>query len=462
MRKTILLLINGFGIERKDSTEVYSKELMPNMDNMTKNYLFSSLVTSAGDYNNGYKIFSMQEEDKRKEDKIDNLIFEKTLGNNETIKSICDNLKGENKLHIFYTLNDGSKLHQVRELIKIINPNKDKKVFIHIVLTATSVNEYSNIIKVISKLSFEAGGYAKVGFVVGSEKINTDDVLRTFYKEFGEHWNESTKKFEVLQKDMINPKEAGVFYINNGFSLAENDTILFLNFVPLECQRFYDEITKIPLQKYSLYPFLADMPYAFSKENTDHRSISDIIMEHNIKLLVLTDNSRINQLNYYLNGMERVLCSNITYASFDASLLNSKEAVISLIENNGYDGIILDFDIGSYVNLADIKQTLKVIDTIIKPISDASLEKDYTFIISSNYGMHAQVNDGVVTRVIDFTGKVPCIYQNNEFKKGEYTLAGGTPHDLALTYLTNICDEVKSNRIVKKLSGLDKAFSKKR
>ena len=456
------MLINGFGIERKESYEVYSKNLMPNMDQMTKTYLFSSLIANAGDYNNGYKSFSMSDSSSNKEDYIDELIFEKTLGNNETIKEINSNLTNENKLHIFYTLNDGSKLHQIKELIKILNPKKDKKIYIHPILIEESTKEYPNIIKAVSKLAFETGGYAKIGFVVGREKINTDDVLRTIYKEFGEHWNESARKFEVLQRDIINPKDAGVFYINSGFSLSENDVILFANFIDVECDKFYDEISKMKLHKYSLYPFRDDFASAFVRETGNVSSLSDITVKHGIKMLILTDTSRINELNYYLNGMKRELCANITYAEYDASLFSSKENVISLVENNEYDGIILDFDIGSLIDLAKIKQTLNSIDTIIKPISEASQENDYTFIISSNYGMHAQVNDGVVTRVIDFAGKVPCIYQNNEFDKKEYTLSGGTTHDLALTFLTNICDEVKSNKIVKKLSGLDKALSKKR
>ena len=293
MRKTILLLINGLGIEKKDSYEVYSAALMPNMDYMTKNYLFSSLITEVGDYNNGYKSFSMDKEDKRKEDEIDKLIFDKKLDAHPSIKELCT-IGNENKLHIFYILNDGSKLNQIKELIKITNPNKDKKVFIHLILTSTGINDYKNIVKVVSKLAFETGGYAKIGFVVGSEKINSDDVLRTIYKEYGEHWHESTRKFEVLEKDMVNPKESGVFYINNGFALSENDYLLFANFTNINIDKFYSEITKIPLKTYSLYPLKDEIPSCFQKETNDVTSISDIITKYNIKLLVVTDNSRIN------------------------------------------------------------------------------------------------------------------------------------------------------------------------
>ena len=42
MKKNILLLINGFGIEQSDSINVYSETLMPNMDRLTKEKLFVS------------------------------------------------------------------------------------------------------------------------------------------------------------------------------------------------------------------------------------------------------------------------------------------------------------------------------------------------------------------------------------------------------------------------------------
>lgn len=455
-----MLLINGLGIERKDSIEVFSKTLMPNMDYMIKNYLFTTLEAPAGDYNNGYKNFCIHNE-KKKEDQIDELIFEKKLGNNEIIKNICTSLTTDNKLHIFYTLNDGSKLHQIRELIKIINPNKNKKIFIHLILTATSVNEYPMIIKAVSKLSFEIGNAAKLGFVVGSNKLNTDDALRTIYREFGEHWNESTKRFDILKRDVINPCDAGIFHINKGFALSENDVILFANFNNIEYDKFYNDISNIQLIKYSLFPFKDDISHVFTRESNDIKSLNNILSEHNIKLLVLTNNTKVNQINYYLNGMEKRLSQNITYANYDSSLFNSKDNVRNLMESHNYDGVVIDINIGEYIKLDDIKQTLSSIDMIIKNISDASRENNYTFIISSTYGMHAQVNDGVVTRLVNLSLKVPCIFQSNEFTKSEYSLASGTTHDLALTFLTNICDDVKSNKILKKLTSLDKAFKKR-
>lgn len=462
MRKTILMLINGFGIERKDSMEIFTHDLMPNLDDMTKTCLFSSLQASAGDYNNGYRLFSMPAVNKKKDDQIDNMIYDKTLYSNPVLKSISDGIEEGKKLHVFYTLDTGYKYHQVKEILRIINQNKDKKIYMHLIMTSASINDYDDIIKTISKISFETSEYVKLGFIIGRNKINSDDALRTFYKEYGEHWNESTKKFDIFKKEIVNPEDAGVFYINKGFSLEENDSVLFLNFQDVEMDRFYDDFTKMPLKKYSLFEFNKDgVQNILNRELDDTASILDIANKHNIKLLVLTDKAKLNDINFYLNGMKKKLSPNVTFAVNDISLFATKEKVEELISSPNYDGFILDFNIGSMTKVDEIKNTLSKIDSIIKPISEASKEKNYTFIISSTFGMYVQVLDGVVPKVINFAGKVPCVFQSNEYTKGEYSLSGGDTYGLALTFLTNICDDVRQNKIVKKLSSLDRMLSKK-
>ena len=461
MRKTILMLINGFGIERSTSANIYSPKLMPNLDRMTNEVLFGSLSSEAGDYNNAYRMFSIPEKGKSEEDEIDNLIFDKKLDDNPVLKNLKDSLTDQNKLHIFYTIETGKKWNQVREFLRIINANKDKKVFIHFILTGTSTANYDSIIKIISKISFEMSEYCKIGFVVGKNKINTDDVLRSFYREFGEHWNESTKKFEILKKEIVNPEDAGVFIINSGMALAEGDSVFFLNYEDVEMQRFYDDFTKMSTNLFSLYKLYDAVPNMFTKNTDIASSLSTMLENYGIKLLVMTEQSRVNDVNFYLNGMQKKRCPNITYAINDLSLFSSKESVINLVDGNAYDGIILDFNIGILNRAEDIRTTLANIDNAIAFIREASKEKDYTFIISSLYGMHAPIMDGVVQKVVDFSGKVPCIYQNNTFTKGEYVLNGGNIYSLCLTFLTNIDDDVKSNKLVHKLTGLEKMLTKK-
>ncbi len=462
MRKTILMLINGFGVERSGSTEVYSAKLMPNFDNMIKTYLFGNLVTTAGDYNNAYKAFSIPEQNKGQEDEIDYLIFEKKLDTNEVLKNARDSVGAENNLHIFYSVENIGKFNQVRELLKVLNPNKDKKVFVHMVMTATSTAAYDGIKKIISKVAFELADYCKIGMVVGRNKINTDDVLRAFYRELGEHWNESEKKFDILQKEVVAPENAGVFIITGGFSLKENDTVMFMNYDDIEMEKFYNDFTKMPTKLYSLFPFKDEIPFMFKKEEDRSVCFASTVEKHEIKILALTSEARINDINFYLNGMEKKKSPNITYAVNDMSLFATKEATISLIDGQPYDGFILDYTIAGYTRMDSIKKDLQAIDGVIKNISDAAKEKGYTFIVSSLYGIHVPVMDGVVQKVIDFSGKVPLVFQSNTFNKAEYALNSGGVYALAQTFLTNINDEVKSNKLVHKLSSIERMLTKKK
>ncbi len=460
MRKTILLLINGFGIERKDSTEVYSSKLMPNFDAMMKNYLFTNLASTAGDYNNAYRMFSIPEVSKGSEDEIDNLIFDKKLGENPNLQAVRDNIGTENKLHIFYIIENANKLHHFKEFVSVINPNKDKKVFVHLILTATSTASYDAIIKVISKISFELSDYCKIGMVVGRNRINDDDVRRAFYREQGEHWNESTKKFEILKKEIVNPEDAGVFIITGGFALKENDSVLFMNYDEVQMDVFYNDFTKMPLKLYSIYPFKDNMPYSFKKNKDVGNSFASTVENYGIKILHMTTPERINDVNYYLNGMEKKKSPNITFAVNDKSLFSSKESIIKLIDGNNFDGFILDFYIGGMNRMENIKKELTDIDNIIKNISETAKEKDYTFIVSSLYGIHLPVTEGVIQKVINFSGKVPCIFQSNLFNKQEYSLNSANTYALEQTFLTNINDEVKANKLVHKLTSLEKMLNK--
>lgn len=460
MRKTILLLINGFGVERKGSAEVYSQKLMPNFDYLLKTYLFGNLVTTAGDYNSAYKSFSMPDKASGQEDEIDYLIFEKKLHTNEVLIKTRDSVEADNKLHIFYSVDSAEKFNQVKELLKVLNEKKDKKVFLHLIMTATSTSAYEGIKKIISKVAFELAEYCKIGMVVGRNKINTDDMLRAYYRELGEHWNESEKKFSILQKEVVAPEDAGVFIITGGFSLKENDTVLFMNYDDVEMARFYDDFTKMPLKLFSLFPFKDTIPFMFKKDEERTVCFSSLIEKYEIKILALTNESRINDINYFLNGMEKKKSPNLTYAENDMSLFATKEATIDLIEKQPYDGFILDFTIAEYNKMDMIKKDLQAIDNVIKNISDAAKDKNYTFIISSLYGVHKPVMDGVVQKVIDFSGKVPLLFQSNSFNKSEYSLNSGGVYALAQTFLTNINDDVKANKLVHKLSSIEKMLTK--
>ena len=59
--KTVLFLINGFGVEKKESYSIYDQTLMPTFDELSKNYLFSnsSIESHVNNFYDAYRNASL-------------------------------------------------------------------------------------------------------------------------------------------------------------------------------------------------------------------------------------------------------------------------------------------------------------------------------------------------------------------------------------------------------------------
>ena len=86
MKKNILLLINGFGVERNNSYNVYSAELMPTMDKLTKERIFVSIPNNYLDYKSSYRNFSMGINEALTYSLIENNIYSEEYKSNQLLK----------------------------------------------------------------------------------------------------------------------------------------------------------------------------------------------------------------------------------------------------------------------------------------------------------------------------------------------------------------------------------------
>ena len=120
MKKNILLLINGFGIEQKDSYDIYSAELMPNIDRLTKEGLFSSLSSTDLDYKSGYRSFSIGIKEPLSYSIVENSISTGDYKNTQIMRYLYTQLNEDNekKLHIFCYWDNNRTIEQLLYFIK--------------------------------------------------------------------------------------------------------------------------------------------------------------------------------------------------------------------------------------------------------------------------------------------------------------------------------------------------------
>ena len=58
--KTVLFLVNGFGIESKESYSVYDASIVPNIDYLRTKYLFQNLTTNNKTIYEGFRNMSLE------------------------------------------------------------------------------------------------------------------------------------------------------------------------------------------------------------------------------------------------------------------------------------------------------------------------------------------------------------------------------------------------------------------
>ena len=168
MNKTVLFLINGLGIEKADSCNVYNEQLMPNMDQLMNEHLFTSIATDTRDYNSGYQIFSMGNTDPLGYSFLENLIEENKFGESPNFNTFKNSLHSlDVTIHVFCLLDNERVVEHLKGFIRALEIDPNKKVFVHVVFPQKSLDDYKRLIKVLNKLNYDSLTQIKIGMIFG-------------------------------------------------------------------------------------------------------------------------------------------------------------------------------------------------------------------------------------------------------------------------------------------------------
>ena len=185
MKKNILLLINGFGVERADSYSVYSKELMPNMDRLTNERIFMTIPNNYYDYKSAYRELSMGIKNPLTYSLVDGHLNNLDYKENKLLKYMCSELvKHKSRLHIICYWDSDRTIEQLIPFVKEFQSQSNAKIFLHLVLCQKSVNEYKEIDRWFSNLAYEMGNNVKLGVITGENNFKDTLALKEIVKCF--------------------------------------------------------------------------------------------------------------------------------------------------------------------------------------------------------------------------------------------------------------------------------------
>lgn len=474
-RKTILFLINGFGVERKESYSIYDASLMPTLDTLSKKYLFSTITSDVNNYYDGYRNISLDVNELYNYKIIDRQIEDKKYQTNQVLLKVKSDIElKKGNLHIFSFVDTSLKLiDHLKETIKVINLNKDKKIYLHFIITGNNISDYKKLITVFNKLNIEFSNVAPIGFIMGlssidnnAKQVDINFFFKMFITKVGEKWQSFTQKFDVLYGTKVLPRDTKPFIVNSDFTLGINDTFLFYNYDNIDLTNFINTLSTIRFGEnnnnftyYSLFKVNSSLniPYMYELEASSSYLVKNL---ENIKAscVIACKKDQINIINYFCNGLRNEVSKLLNYVDID-SITTNPNVLPSFLNNSKEDLIILNFSIDECKNTKELKDKLKEIDSYLKIVYDNMTGSKYSIIVSSLYGISkVMLNERDNICQVIFSGKVPFLFIDDFITKKSYLIADGNINGIIKSAYKNINKDSKYESLVEKQNGLYRLF----
>ena len=477
--KTIIFLMNGFGMESKESYSVYDASLMPTLDKLTKQHLFSTINSNVNNYYDGYRNMSLDINELYNYSILDEQIENKMIPSNQNLIKLKQDLDTKkSNLHIFVLLDTSLKLiDHLKEYLKYLNPNKNKKIYLHLIISSNSLNDYKKLVDICSKLNMEFNNVAPIGFILGLSSIdnNAKDVdLNFFFKMFiskvGEKWQSFTQKFDVLYGTKVLPRNTKPFLVNTSFELSKDDIFLIYNYDNINLTNFFNVLSNIRFGEqnnnfsyYSLFKVTSNLniPYMYRLTIPNNYLVKNL-ENINSKALIICKKEEVSIINYFCNGLKNEPTTYLSYLDIDQVTIN-ENTLINIIDNAKENLIIFNFSIEECKDVKEIKDKLKEIDNKLAIIYKNMQGSKYSIIVSSLYGItKIMINEKNNLCQVNFSGKVPFVFVDDFITKKNYLVTGGNINGIIKTAYKNIKKDSKYESLVERQNGLYKLFFSKK
>ncbi len=482
--KTVLFLINGWGVEHKSSYPIYDKEIVPNFDTLLNKYMFERIKKTTNNYQEAYRNMSLDINEIYNYSIVRKAIDDGSLINHEALKAIKERFdQHKGKLQIMCLIDRSMKIvDDLRYVLKYLNPpskeegvvTKDK-VFLNCILTSNDYNDYDAIQEILSKMNADLSEYATIGMVMGLASISNNipqvDMnfnIKIFLSEVGERWQSFKQKFEVSQNLKQAPVYVKPFVVNTGFKLESEDQLFFFNYDTINLTNYMKTIKAINygegiannINFTSLFPVKYDqeIPHMLESAKSDV-ALAKTCEGLGFKTLVMAKKDQIGTINYYLNGLDNVSNPNINFIEFDNYLYHDDE-IVSVINHYDHDLIIINYDIDGCKSVDELKDTLKKIDSTLGKIYENMKTNSYTIVVSSLYSNDQKfINEKGEACNVMYNEYLPIIYIDNFITRKNYIInPDGTINDLFKVCYKSINKKYPGNSIVVKKNVLFKLF----
>ena len=440
-KKTILVILDGWGIGNGSSADVISQVDTPYWDSLLEKYPHSQLSASgedvglpAGQMGNsevGHLNIGAGRVVYQDLVKINKACETGTISENEElIKAYRYAAENGKKVHLLGLVSKGgvhSSQEHIYKLIDVAKANGLSDVFVHAFMDGRDTDPKSgkgflgelldHMDKSTGKVASVTGRYyamdrdnrwerVKLAYdaLVDGKGEPSADLLGSIQKSYDEDITDEFIK-PIVQVDADGKPVA---------TIEEGDVVIFFNFRNDRAKEMTIALTQkdlpehgmhtIPLYYCTMVPYDATfegLHILFDKENVEN-TLGEVVSKNGLKQLRIAETEKYAHVTFFFSGgreqvfpgEDRILVNSPKVATYDLkpemSAYEVKDKVVAELNTQKYDLIVLNFANGDMVGHTGIYEAIvkavKTVDECLNGVVEAAKSNDYDTIIIADHG----------------------------------------------------------------------------
>ena len=481
-KKVLLMILDGWGIGKNDSTNAIYTAGQPNIDALMAKYPTSQLSASGedvglpegqmGNSEVGHLNIGAGRVVYQDLVKINKACQNRTLLENKEVKAVYDYAKESGKaLHFMGLLSNGGVHSSIEQLFAFLDVAAEyglDKVYVHCFMDGRDTDPKSGKGFVEQLEAHMAKSTGKIASVVG----------RFYAMDRDKRWDRVKVAYDLLVNGegevVANPAEAveasyaaGVtdefikpVKVEGTATIAADDAVVFFNFRNDRAREITSVLTQedmpdmgmktMPLYYCCLTPYddkFTGLHILFDKENVQ-LTLGEVVAAAGKNQLRIAETEKYAHVTFFFSGgreaafenEDRVLVNSPKVATYDLKPEMSAPEVaselIKVLDTQKEDLVILNFANGDMVGHTGIYEAITkavtTIDGLVKEVVDSAVANGYTVLITADHGnADNAVNADGSPNTAHSLNPVPFIVVDNDVKE----VKNGILADIAPTVL---------------------------
>lgn len=472
MKKVLLLILDGFGINDKERGNAIKLASTPNLDKLMSEYPVSELIASGeevglpkgqmGNSEVGHMTIGSGRTILQPLTLINEKIKSKDFFKNETLLNVVEHVNGNNStLHLIGLLSNGgvhSSANHFYAALALAKLKRVKKVVFHFITDGRDTNPLSgkNFIKEFMEKANKLD-LGEIGTITGRyyamDRDNKWDRTKKAYDAICYGIGNTFSNYSVcmdehykrdITDEFINPS-----IITKGSTINENDGVIFINFRPERMTQLIDALVTPNFKMFktktfnnvkfaSIFNIHKKIDYAYSLEEIKN-TFGEYIDELEFTQARIAETEKYPHVTHFFDGgkdfsstrCNKYFIESPKVATYDKmpqmSLGNVTTTTIKAIEED-YDFILVNFAnpdmVGHTGNLKATIDAIEICDFCLGKIYESAKDHFYEIVVTADHGNAESMIDKDGAPITSHTtNKVPFILCNSKYKlKSDGTL----------------------------------------